>query len=104
MNASVRRSLEEHRRWYVLDAIAQIADRRLNADVLLMGIRAMGHPVSAQEIQEDLEHLEREGCVLLDRMTLSPGRTLWIATLTVEGLQARDNARHVPGVAARRPL
>ncbi|WP_429956201.1 hypothetical protein ACQW08_06295 [Gluconobacter japonicus] len=103
MNA-VRQVLIEDRRWYVLDAIAQMADRRLNADVLLMSIRAMGRPATAQDIQEDLEHLEREGCVLLDRMTLSPGRALWIATLTVEGLQARDNTRHVPGVAARRPL
>ncbi|GAN89901.1 hypothetical protein Gbfr_009_026 [Gluconobacter frateurii M-2] len=103
MNA-VRQVLIEDRRWYVLDAIAQMADRRLNADVVLMSIRAMGRPATAQDIQEDLEHLEREGCVLLDRMTLSPGRTLWIATLTIEGLQARDNARHVPGVAARRPL
>ncbi|MFT9382794.1 hypothetical protein [Gluconobacter sp.] len=103
MNA-VRQVLIEDRRWYVLDAIAQMADRRLNADVVLMSIRAMGRPATAQDIQEDLEHLEREGCVVLDRMTLSPGRTLWIATLTVEGLQARDNARHVPGVAARRPL
>ena len=103
MNA-VRQVLIEDRRWYVLDAIAQMADRRLNADVVLMSIRAMGRPATAQDIQEDLEHLEREGCVLLDRMTLSPGRTLWIASLTIEGLQARDNARHVPGVAARRPL
>jgi len=104
MSAAVRRALDEDRRWYVLDAIAQMADRRLNADVVLMSIRAMGRPALAQEIQEDLEHLEREGCVVLERLSLSPGRTLWVATLTVEGLQARDNARHVPGVASRRPL
>ncbi|EHH67578.1 hypothetical protein [Gluconobacter morbifer] len=103
MNA-VRKTLLEDRRWFVLDAIAQMADRTLNEDVILMSIRAMGRPAKVDDIREDLEHLEREGCVVLNRMVLSPGRALWVATLTAEGLQARDNLRDVPGVAARRPL
>jgi len=101
---AVRQVLVEDRRWYVLDAIAQMADRRLNADIVLKCIRAMGRPAQAQDIQDDLEHLEREGCVTLERYPLAPGRPLWVATLTVEGLQTRDNERAVPGVASRRPL
>lgn len=104
MNPAVRRALIEDRRWYVLDGIAQMADRRLNADIILMFLRNMGRPASVEDIQSDLEHLEREGCVMLERHTLSPGRALWIATLTAEGLQVRDNTREVPGVALRRPL
>lgn len=104
MNPAVRRRLIEDRRWFVLDAIAQMADRTLNADVILTCIRAMGRPAGVEDIREDLEHLEREGCVTLERYPLSPGRALWVATLTAEGLQVRDNTREVPGVALRRPL
>lgn len=104
MNPAVRKCLIEDRRWFVLDAIAQMADRRLNADIILMILRNMGRPAGAEDVREDLEYLEREGCVTLERHTLSPGRALWVATLTVEGLQVRDNTREVPGVALRRPL
>lgn len=104
MNPAVRRLLIEDRRWFVLDAIAQMATRCLNADIILMAIHTMGRPAGVEDIREDLEYLEREGCVTLDRMNVSPGRSLWVATLTAEGLQVRDNTREVPGVAARRPL
>lgn len=104
MNAQVRKILLEDRRWYVLDAIAQMADRTLNEDIVLLTIRAMGRPASIDDIRNDLEHLEREKCVTLDRMTLAPGRHIWVATLTAEGLQVRDTTREVPGVAARKPL
>lgn len=104
MSSAVRRALLEDRRWFILDAIAQMADRRLNADIILMILRNMGRPAGVEDIREDLEHLEREGCVTLERMNVSPGRSLWVATLTAEGLQVRDNTREVPGVAMRRPL
>ncbi|WP_156474419.1 VpaChn25_0724 family phage protein [Gluconobacter albidus] len=100
----MRRLLIELRRWYVLDAIAQMANRSLNADIILMSLRAMGHPASVDDVREDLELLEREGCLTLERHTVSPGRFLWVATLTAEGLQVRDNTREVPGVAMRKPL
>ncbi|GAD26447.1 hypothetical protein Gbth_017_159 [Gluconobacter thailandicus F149-1 = NBRC 100600] len=103
MNA-VRQVLIEDRRWYVLDAIAQMADRRLNEEIILVGIRDSGRPAQVNDIREDLEHLEREGCVTLERYIRGPGRQYWIATLTAEGLQARDNLRTVPGVASRKPL
>lgn len=104
MTPAVRRVLEEDRRWYLLDAIAQMADRTLNEDVIRMSLRSMGRPVTVEEVRADLELLEREGCLTLFRHTLGPARQLLVATLTVEGLQTRDNERSVPGVAARRPL
>lgn len=104
MNAQVRKILLEDRRWYVLDAIAQMADRTLNEDIVLLTLRAMGRPAGIDDVRSDLEHLERESCVTLDRMTLAPGRQIWVATLTAEGLQVRDTTREVPGVAARKPL
>ncbi|WP_156474418.1 hypothetical protein [Gluconobacter albidus] len=100
----MRRVLIEDRRWYVLDAIAQMADRRLNEEIILIGIRDAGRPAQVTDVRADLEYLEREGCVTLERYIRGPGRQYWIATLTAEGLQARDNLRTIPGVAQLRPL
>jgi len=72
--------------------------------VIRMSLRAMGRSATVEDVQGDLELLEREGCLTMTRHTLGPARQLLVATLTVEGLQARDNERSVPGVAARRPL
>ncbi|MBR0559513.1 hypothetical protein [Neokomagataea anthophila] len=103
MNA-VRQRLIEDRRWWVLDAIAQMNDRSLNEDIIRMSLRAMGRPAAVEDVRNDLEHLEREGCVVLSRHVLGPARHLLVATLTVEGLQCRDNERTVLGVAERKPL
>nr|WP_294915373.1 hypothetical protein [uncultured Neokomagataea sp.] len=104
MNSAVRRALSEDRRWFILDALAQMENRALNDDIILMSIRTMGRPAMADDIRDDLELLEREQCVTLERLPRSPGRYVWVATLTAEGLQVRDNTRSVPGVASRRPL
>lgn len=104
MNTDVRKALIEDRRWFILDAIAQMADRSLNEDVIRLSLRASGRLTTVDDLRDDLVLLEREGCVMLSHYTLSPARQIIVARLTVEGLQCRDNERIVPGVATRRPL
>lgn len=100
---SVARRIVEERRWWVLQAIAEMADRRLNEDAVRSALKYAGRPNNAEDIRNDLLLLERAGCVTVDRMPRGSGE-LWVAELTAEGLQVRDCEREVSGVAARRPF
>lgn len=103
MNA-VKRALEEDRRWFVLDAVAQMETRTLNEQLILRMIHGMGRPVNAEDLRNDLLLLERSSCLGIEKLSRPTGGELWVVTLTTEGLEVRDCVRVVHGVASRKPL
>jgi len=101
----VRREIDADRRWFILDAIAQMETRSLNEQLVLRSIQSWGRPANVEDIRNDLLLLERAECLKLEKLQRSfDGTELWVATLTTAGLQTRDCVRTVHGVAARRPL
>lgn len=101
---AVRKALIEYRRWVILDTVAQISTRTLNEQIVMRIVSGAGVPIGAEDLRNDLLLLEQAGCVTIERMPRPPGGDLWVATLTREGLEVRDCARTVHGVASRRPL
>jgi len=103
MNA-VRTALIEERRWFTLDAIAQMETRKLNEQIILRVLHQAGRPANTEDLRNDLLLLERADCVRIEKLPGHAGGELWVAELTANGLSTRDCLRTVHGVASRRPL
>lgn len=84
-------------RFHLLKALRGAPNYTANQEVLLAALRAAGHALNRDQIKIELAWLSQASCLLLDTPM-----GVHIAQLTLEGLEALEGSRTIPGV--RRPL
>lgn len=97
---SVARVLVEDGRLRILKALKEISDGRMGEPVLLRVLRAEGCPVDFDRLRADLDWLEQNGCLRIERLpTERPGDTVWAAVLTDTGSRVAEGVQRINGVA-----
>lgn len=87
------------RRLVILRALAAAALYTSNAYVLRSFCASVGHVVTAEQLDGDLEWLREQALVKLDR----PAADLVVATLTARGRDTAEGTLVHPGVARPTP-
>jgi hypothetical protein len=85
-------------RFLILRALRNQPGYMANQEVLLLTLREQGHAISRDQLHVELSWLDQVANVVIDRVT----GNMHIATLTLEGLDAAEGTRFIPGI--RRPL
>ncbi|MFT8645661.1 hypothetical protein [Gluconacetobacter sp.] len=98
---SVASVVTEDRRLVILRSLKEMANHQLGEDLILRAVQMTGRDIDFDRARGDLEHLERAGCVGIERLPRSGGRELWLVHLTQDGLRAAEGLQIVPGVARR---
>ncbi len=84
----------------LLRALAEVPGNTLNESIAKTALAHFGHRAPSDVVRAHLDFLDRHGLLRIERIEAARGE-LWVATLTVAGLDvANGNATH-PGVARR---
>ena len=94
--------LAEDQRLVVLRVLTEVGGNATNDVVLKQALSHFGHNVSRDMVRAHLAWLAEHSLVELERLAAGSGE-LWLATLTVAGLDVASGARVHPGVARRGP-
>lgn len=85
-------------RFHLLKILRGQPDYTANQEVLLAALRAAGHALNRDALKIELSWLHYTAGALIDQAVSG----VHIATLTLEGLEALEGTRAIPGI--RRPL
>ncbi|MDF9393854.1 MULTISPECIES: VpaChn25_0724 family phage protein [Methylococcus] len=85
-------------RFHILKILREQPNYTTNQEVLLAALRNAGHAMNRDQLKIELAWLSANADAVLD--TACQG--VHIATLTMEGLEALEGTRAIPGI--RRPL
>lgn len=85
---------QELRRLIILELTASMEARRLDLNLLRLGLRDLGHETERTVLQSELRWLGRQALVVLDETNPN-----WRVTLTERGDLARRGEIDEPGVA-----
>ena len=96
--------LAEDRRQFILGALNEADDYRLNDLSLKAVLERFGHRVGRDIVRADLTWLTQHGLLRVERLGGDEpnGPSVWLSTLTENG-QDVARGRHHPGVARRPP-
>jgi predicted transcriptional regulator len=94
--------LAEDRRLVILRALTEVPGNAMNEAVAQKALAHFGHKVGADIVRADLSFLESHGLVRIEKLDAQRGE-LWLATLTVSGLDVANGYATHPGVARRLP-
>lgn len=86
------------RRLQILRLLAESPAYTASADLLRTVLASLGHAVSHDRLNTDLEWLHEQGLVALERLGDVP-----MARATTRGVDASQGLASVPGVARPRP-
>ncbi len=101
MSLQFAERLAEDRRQWILSALNEADDYRLNDLSLKTLLDGFGHRVGRDIVRADLTWLGAHGLITTEQLGRD-GASVWIATLTEAG-QDVARGRHHPGVARRPP-
>lgn len=94
--------LREDRRGVILCALDEAGAFRLAEGTVKSVLGSFGHNVSAAEVRGDLDWLDKQGLLRLERAPLASGAELWTAQLLEAGQDVARGVRH-PGVKQQAP-
>jgi hypothetical protein len=98
---SIAETMAEDRRLIILRALNEASGMTLNETILKMTVNHFGHNQGRDVVRGDLEWLEAQRLVRLEKMQTAGG-DFWVAYLTNDGDEVALGRRHT-GVA-RRPI
>lgn len=85
-------------RFHILRALRDAPNYTANQETLLAALKSAGHALNRDQVKIELAWLANNAGAVID--TAHQG--VHIATLTLEGLEAVEGSRAIPGI--RRPL
>lgn len=73
----------DHIRWVILLCLNEARPSSCSEHLIHLGVRGDVEDVRPDEIRRELDFLEKDGCVTIDRSDTLPR---WLVTLTVRGI------------------
>jgi hypothetical protein len=95
--------ITQDQRAAILLTLGEADGYRLNDSVLRSALSTMALPVGRDEVRGQLDWLQRQGLVRVERLQTATSGELWIATLTASGDEVRQG-RPYPGVKRAGPV
>ncbi len=95
--------LSKNQRLLILRSLAEANGYQGNETVLKMALECFGHQASRDIVRAELEYLAEHGLVNIEKLPNGRGNDLWVARMTLPGLEVSRGKPHV-GVDRPEPV
>lgn len=95
-------TLREDRRGVILCALDEMGGNRLAEGSVKSVLASLGHVVGGDVVRTDLEWLQQQGLLRVERVPAGDGGEHWLAQLLEAGQDVARGVRH-PGVKRQAP-